>query len=56
MRIKQVCAGETQLSSTFVPHSFKNFQNEIIRQNKVNSKSFVKAKLSCVDQFRYTCH
>ncbi|XP_003962908.2 tumor necrosis factor alpha-induced protein 2 [Takifugu rubripes] len=31
--------------------SFKNFQNEIIKQNKVNSRSFVKAKLLCVEQF-----
>lgn len=56
MRIKQVCAGKTELSFTLLPHSFKNFQNEIIKQNKLNSRSFVKAKLSCVEQFRYTSY
>lgn len=54
MRMKHLCSGKTQPASSFLPHSFKSFQAEIIRQNKPNSSSFVKAKLSCVEQFRYT--
>ncbi|XP_040917097.1 tumor necrosis factor alpha-induced protein 2 isoform X2 [Toxotes jaculatrix] len=32
--------------------SFKSFQDDVIRQNKANSKAFVKANLGCVEQFR----
>uniref|UniRef100_A0A3P9AZC2 Tumor necrosis factor alpha-induced protein 2-like n=1 Tax=Maylandia zebra TaxID=106582 RepID=A0A3P9AZC2_9CICH len=32
---------------------YKEFHEDIIRQNKPHSKAFIKANLSCVEQFRY---
>uniref|UniRef100_A0A3Q4I8B0 Exocyst complex component Sec6 n=1 Tax=Neolamprologus brichardi TaxID=32507 RepID=A0A3Q4I8B0_NEOBR len=34
---------------------YKEFHEDIIRQNKRHSKAFIKANLSCVKQFRYVC-
>ncbi|XP_071353729.1 tumor necrosis factor alpha-induced protein 2-like [Trachinotus anak] len=31
--------------------SFKNFQDEVMKQNKPNSKAFIKANLGCVEEF-----
>ncbi|XP_044022203.1 tumor necrosis factor alpha-induced protein 2-like isoform X1 [Siniperca chuatsi] len=31
---------------------FKIFQNDVIKQNKPNSRSFIKANLGCIEQFR----
>uniref|UniRef100_H3C172 Exocyst complex component Sec6 n=1 Tax=Tetraodon nigroviridis TaxID=99883 RepID=H3C172_TETNG len=47
LRLRRFMMGE----GSSLPRSFKNFQNEIIKQNKLNSRSFVKAKLSCLEQF-----
>lgn len=51
--VKQSVHVKLNFPSCNCTRSFKNFQNEIIKQNKLNSRPFVKAKLSCVEQFRY---